>query len=392
MLTKKVPFPLTDGEVIAIHTLSKGLVEQGCELHLLALNTQKHYVSFSETPAELSHFSSIETVDIDTRIKLLPALKCLIAGMSYNIDRFISQELEDKLKQKLEQEQFDIVQLETLYMVPYVATIRKASTAKISLRSHNVESEIWRNLSSEATGLKGWYLGHCARMLSKFEKSTQSTYDMLLPITQIDADHFVDRGEQAQIKVVSVGLDMDKYNPVESPSTLSKIGFLGSLDWQPNLEGIDWFLNEVWPLISEDNSQLEFHIGGRNMPPRFLNMNTPGVTVHRKVENARDYVNEMDMILVPLFSGSGIRVKILEAMALGKLVLSTPKGFEGIGVKDLEDGIVFKNKTELIRIINQLNQINISEIKVAARAHIESYFSAKAIAKDLMGFYENAKK
>jgi glycosyltransferase involved in cell wall biosynthesis len=391
LLTKKVPFPLTDGEVIAIHSLSKGLVAQGCELHLLALNTQKHFVAFDKTPTELSHFTSIEIINIDTRIKLMPALVCLLLGKSYNIDRFISQEFDNKLRLRLEKEQFDIIQLETLYMVPYADTIRKSSSAIISLRSHNVESEIWKNLSSESSGLKGWYLGHCARMLSRFEKTSQSKYDLLLPITQIDADHFADRGDQARVKVVSVGIDMSKYAPGDLPVTLRKIGFLGSLDWQPNLEGIDWFLNEVWPIIVKTNPHLEFHIGGRNMPPKFLNLKAPGVTIHRKVENARAYVNDMDMIVVPLFSGSGIRVKILEAMSLGKVVLSTPKGFEGIGIKNLENGIVFKNKTDLIEIIDQINSLNISKIGGAARRHIQNNFSAKSIAKDLLNFYQTQK-
>ena len=390
ILTKKVPFPLTDGEVIAIHNLSIGLVNQGCEVHLLALNTQKHYVKYDAAIPELKHFKSVRTVDIDTRVKLWPALRSYISKRSYNIHRFVSEEFKRSLRTMLSSTDFDIVQLETLYLAPYISTIRKHSKAHIALRSHNVESLIWQNLAQRHKGLKGWYLQHCSDMLKQYENEVQGQYDMLLPITDLDAKYFRSRGERTPIKVVSVGLDLDKYELRPNSHKAYRLGFIGSLDWQPNLEGIDWFLTNVWARLKNDDRDIEFHIAGRNMPYSIKNLDYPDVTVYGEVDSAVAFMNSMDLILVPLFSGSGVRVKILEAMALGKIVLSTPKGYEGIGVTDKVNALVFNTAADLIQKLQELKELDSESLSEAARALIKQDFSTTALSRDLMEFYEEA--
>ena len=381
---------MTDGEVIAIHNLSKGLVKQGCEVHLLALNTQKHYSNYNNSTSELSHFTSIRAIDINTEVKVIPALASLIKSRSYNIHRFVSDEYHEALSSILTTITFDIVQLETLYLAPYISTIRQNSKAKIVLRSYNVESQIWHNLAQRHTGLKGWYLQHCSTTLKKYEQEVQGKYDLLVAITEEDAKYFKDRGETSPIKVVSVGLDMEQYQGNPTSSKAIKIGFIGSLDWQPNLEGIDWFLTKVWTKLKSELQDLEFHIAGRNMPNSIRDLNLPGVTVHGEVESAINFMNSMDLILVPLFSGSGVRVKILEAMALGKIVLSTPKGFEGIGVSDSINAIVFNTEEQLIKKLMNIKYHDSARLSLAAKAHIEEHFGTATLSRDLMDFYKKA--
>ena len=290
----------------------------------------------------------------------------------------------------LQTKEFDIVQLETLYMTPYIPVIREYTNARIALRSHNVESQIWQNLAIQTSGPKRWYIQHCSSMLQKYELDIRGSYDMLIPITELDAKYFRDRGESAKMRVVSVGLDMENYSVVQTLQKTYRLGFIGSLDWQPNLEGIEWFLNKVWPNIKSVNQDIEFHIAGRNMPNYVKELKLKDVTIYGKVDSAIDFMNSMDLIVVPLFSGSGIRVKILEAMALGKIVLSTSKGYEGIGVTDKFNALIFNSASELIEKLEMISSMDVENMGMNARAHIEKHFSNSALSKNLMDFYAKA--
>jgi len=113
-LTKKVPYPLKDGESIAIHYLSKGLVEIGCNVSLLAINTKKHFVQLKGRPHEMLHYSEVDTVYLDNTITFKDAFVNLVTNKSYNIERFRSDDFSEKLIEILAQKSFDVIQLETL--------------------------------------------------------------------------------------------------------------------------------------------------------------------------------------------------------------------------------------------------------------------------------------
>ena len=146
-LCKKFPFPLKDGESIAVNSLSKALHDEGCELTLLAMNTAKHYFRGKDMPEALSHYRGVFSVDVDNRIKLKDAFLNLFSRESYHISRFISREYGQKLGQLLRRQDFDIIQLETMYLAPYIPVIRRYTAAPIAMRAHNIEHEIWERIS-----------------------------------------------------------------------------------------------------------------------------------------------------------------------------------------------------------------------------------------------------
>src|SRR5690606_26903354 len=135
MLCKKFPYPMKDGESIAVSNLARELRALGCEITLLSLNTSKHYTDTQALPAEYDFFTRIETVDIDNAIHPWKALVSMLTGESYHVRRFRSDAFRDKLVELLQGEAYDIVQLETLYMAPYVETIRRHSRARIVMRA-----------------------------------------------------------------------------------------------------------------------------------------------------------------------------------------------------------------------------------------------------------------
>ncbi len=386
-LSKKIPYPLKDGESLAIHYLSKGLVENGCSIDLLSLNTQKHHTSIEHKPAELAHFHRISVIDIDTSIRATALIGNLFTKESYNINRFYSLEFAEALQKMLDEEDYDCVILETLYMAAYMTDIRSVSDAFIVMRSHNLEHEIWRNLSDKSKNpLKRIYYTLCSDRLQYFEEIVQQNYDLLVPISSEDEKKYRKLNFKGSSCVIPVGLDLTKYNIQKENNEVLRIGYIGSLDWKPNLEGLDWFFGDVWTELQNNYPQLEFHLAGRNYDGRYAKYSSQGLVIHGEVDDAISFMNSLDVLLVPLFSGSGIRIKILEGMSLGKVVISTVKGFEGIPVIDREDVLFFDDKTSLIKALSDCieNIATFAEMRSKARMVIEQNFSYSLLGKKLV--------
>ena len=149
-ICSKIPYSPKDGGGIAMNILTHGLMEQGNIVHVLAVSTPKHFLSDDDIDADYKSKTAYQSVFIDTSVKSFDAILNLFSSKSYNVVRFYSSAFEKVLIEKLKSEQYDVVQLESLWVTPYLAVIRKHSKAKIVLRSHNVEYMIWERLASEA--------------------------------------------------------------------------------------------------------------------------------------------------------------------------------------------------------------------------------------------------
>lgn len=352
-LCKKFPHPVKDGESIAITYLAKALGELGCEVTLLAMNTRKHPVDTTALPADLDYYAAVHAVPVDNRIRPAAALQNLFSDRSYHIERFEDAGFAQKLRELLRRERFDVVQLETLYLAPYVPLIRENSPALVVLRAHNVEHEIWERIAANGRFLKKWYLGRITPRLKKYEIEQLNAYDLLAGITARDVAHFQRLGLDKPAIVTPIGLDVRDYRPdarsFERPLSLS---FIGSLDWMPNLEGLRWFLDAVWqPLLAPRFPELTLHIAGRNTPDWLQRLRLERVTVHGEVDSAPDFINRHSVMVVPLLSGSGMRAKILEGMALGKTVLSTRVGMEGIAARHKKEALLADTPEEFAEMI-----------------------------------------
>ncbi len=352
-LCKKFPFPLKDGESIAITNLSKALNELGCDVSLLSMNTKKHYFDLDELPSDFNHYSSIHEVKIDNELKLKDAFLNLFSKDSYHISRFVSKEFETSLKRILRKNKFEIIQLETLYLAPYIPIIRKYSDAIISMRAHNVEHEIWERIAGNTSFFpKKWYLKLLTEKLKRYEVKHLNDYDLLVPITNRDLSKFRKLGYKNGVSVIPIGIDQDDYEPdFSSFNKELSISFIGSLDWMPNQEGLQWFLENVWQKAIKRFPNLSLHVAGRNTPKWMLDMNVKNVKFHGEVPCAPTFINQHPIMVVPLLSGSGMRAKILEGMVLGRVVLTTKIGLEGIGADDRKEVLVADKVDEFLNAI-----------------------------------------
>lgn len=332
-LTKKFPYPIADGECLAIDHLAKAFHELGHEVSLLAMNTARHPADIRAGAAALRHYHQVISAPVDNRIKPMEALYNLLCSReSYHVKRFVSTAYAETLAGILQEHPFDVVQLETLYLAPYIPVIRQHTAARVVMRAHNVEHEIWERIAEGSSALKRWYLRRMTSRLKLYEAETVNDSDLMVAISERDLERFRSMGMRIPGVVTPIGMDMRRYTPDDSsfaaPQSLS---FIGSLDWMPNQEGLRWFLQEVWtPKIRPRFPNLQFHIAGRNAPEWLRQLQVPGVVLHGEVDSAPDFIRAHPIMVVPLLSGGGMRAKALEGMALGKAVLSTPVGMEGI--------------------------------------------------------------
>ena len=147
LLCNKPPYPASEGGPMAMNSIITGLLEAGHQVKILAVNNEKYKVSEADIPDEYKRKTGIELIDVDLQVRPMKALLNLFTKKSYHVERFISKEFKERLTEVLEKEQFDVVQLEMLYMAPYVAAIREHSKAMIVLRAHNVEHLIWERIA-----------------------------------------------------------------------------------------------------------------------------------------------------------------------------------------------------------------------------------------------------
>jgi polysaccharide biosynthesis protein PslH len=392
-ISNKMPFPPKDGGSIATFQHMWGLVSLGQKVTVLTINSKKHYFDVAQIPEDISSKINFKTFYLDTSLSAFDALKNLFfSSMPYNAERFVSIEFENYLIETLKENEYDIIQLEGLYLCPYIETIRKYSKAKISYRAHNIEHEIWkRRLEREKNHMKGRYLKLLTNRLEVFEKSFINSYDLLVPITQRDAKCFVEYGNMKPMHVSPTGIDSDKFLAKPDLIQFPSVFHLGALDWFPNQEGLLWFLRNVWRYISKDYVDLKFYIAGRNAPKWLIDefKKFRNIVFVGEVEDAHDFLNRHSILVVPLLSGGGMRVKVVEGMALSKTIISTPIGVEGIPVTVGKEVLIASTPDEFIYCIEKLitDQALCEEIGRNALAFVHANFDSKTISKELLDFY-----
>jgi glycosyltransferase involved in cell wall biosynthesis len=391
-ISHRVPWPLNEGGTIGIYNYTKGYFVDGHEVTLLALDGNKHRTDRQEALKALQPFAKTTILGIDTDIKVLDAFKNLFTKDSYNVQRFYSVEFNSLIELTLSQNEYDVIQIEGTFAALYSETVLKNRPQKclVVLRQHNVEYQIWERLAANSKQpLKKWYLSLLAKRLKSFESKHLNQYDIIVPVTEDDGKLFKDLGCTVPVVSSPAGIDTALWTPSENAS-LNKCYHLGSLEWMPNQEAMWWFINEIWPGIKSQFSNLEFYLAGKNMPSSFKQLKLDGIHVVDYVADATEFVSDKGINIVPLLSGSGIRLKILEAMSAGKIVVSTTIGAQGINYSD-KNLLIADSLEQFITVFSliQKNPINAKLIKEEARKLIIEEYSNQKVIKDLISTFEH---
>ncbi|MBU8892461.1 MAG: glycosyltransferase family 4 protein [Bacteroidales bacterium] len=327
-IANKAIYP-PDGGSLAILSMSKGYIRNNHHVHLLNMTTHKHYNNLTVIENEYKDSLEITSVKVDTNISILKLLfNLFFSKKPYIAKRFYSRNFSEKIIELLNNKLFDLVQIEGLYTLQYIHIIKSVYKGKIVYRPHNAEFKIWEaNYKESHHVLKKIYFKILSEKLKAFEQSLLNQYDYILPISDIDAETFQKEGNTKPSLVSPYGIDIKKLikTPINNVITSqNQINYIGALDWIPNQEGLIWFIDHCFPLVLDTFPGIKFNIAGRNAPFWFIKkIKHNNIKFIGEVENAFEFIQSSGPIIVPLFSGSGLRIKIIEAMALRKVVVAT---------------------------------------------------------------------
>ena len=396
-ITNKVPYPPKDGGALAVLNMAKGLSKLGMDVSLLAFNTSKHHQDMNSFGSTELPYHHIWTVDLDTSISLASTLWHQISStQAYHLKRFWSNDFRDLLKIVVKKHHFDLIQIEALYMLQYVPYIRKDSSVPVFYRAHNIEHEVWeRKALTEKNILKKLFFKSLSRRIRKYELECPSLFNHLIAISPKDLEFFNTNGLAKPCIIAPVGIELQisEHTASANIECENDLFYIGALDWLPNQEGLLWFLQNCWHSVRERLPNLTLSIAGRNAPKHFSEKLKlyKNIIFSGEVDDAKEYMSKHGILIVPLFSGSGIRVKIAEAMSLGKAVITSKVGIEGIAANHGTEILIADTEQQWVQQIENLvtDQEYKARIGANARLFAQEQLDLNKISKNIVNFYFN---
>lgn len=392
ILSHRVPFPQNGGYAIVVANTIKGLVNEGHEVSLVALNAKRNSHDSSLPDEDLMGKVNYRAYDIDTTVTMLDVAVNLFKKTSFNVDRYYDPEFEALLIRELNNTEYDIIQFEGLFVSLYMPAVRKHSKAKLVYRAHNIENQIWWRLSQQKIDpFKKSYLRMHARRIKNYERHQLNKFDAIIVFTGQDRNTLVDYGITVPIEIIPVGLRLEKYKPDISKTEFPSLFFLGSLDWLPNREGMEWFLEAFINDITSGDLPVKLYVAGNDIPERFDDYEALGkIFIQGEVDNALEFVNSKSIMIVPLLSSGGMRVKIVEGMAMQKCIISTSLGAEGINFTNKHDILIANNRDEFYDAIQRCIRDEEFCIRLGKNARLlaEKEHDINVVIKTLIAFYK----
>lgn len=333
-------FPPDTGGRKRTWAMLREMVRAGHELHYLALKTPDGTITDEEKG---DRYATRKTwLDHREAAKGSPAFFLDLLGnfalsrRPYVLDRYRCDAWREAIEQHAKDA--DVVVCDFLTPAPNFEGLRLS--CPVVLFQHNIESQIWKRLADTAgNAVKRAYLASQYRRMWRAEKELSEGFEGIITVSPEDSAFC---REQYQLRRVlgdvPTGVDVDAFQPPAKPAAAPVIGFLGSMDWMPNIDGVLWFAREVLPKVREQMPEVRVKIIGRNPPASIRALAAdPAIEVTGTVPEVQPHVHECRVIAVPLLAGGGTRIKIFEAMAMGVPVISTTIGAEGLPVRHGEE-------------------------------------------------------
>jgi len=379
VLCKKVPYPAIDGESIVIMKDLELLKTMGHTIHLACLNTQKHFIDTQNYSEKKIFWSSFFDKKMNTSLNLKSILDSMINKTPIHLVRFWDKSFLESLKLIVIQQEIDVILCQGLPMIWYADFLKKEFHSKVLYRAHNIEHKIWQDLASQTNSLfkKNAY-NYISNSLAHYEKNSLAFCDSILTLNTIENNFLKHTYPQNPCHEVAISLGDARTDFKTFSNNKIKLLITGSMDWKPNLEGVSWFLEKVWPHISKEHFELT--IAGKGIE-NWAKASKPlfDVKLIGKYISVTHLFESHDLLLIPLFSGAGIRIKVLEAMQFGIPFIGSKIALDGIhGIEDLE----VESKVNLwIEKINSIfdNFVNLNSISEKNKKIYNSNYSNEII-------------
>lgn len=389
MLDEEFPFPLDTGKRIRTFQLTTALGEEN-EITYLAYGVED-----SDSFRALKE-RGIEPIAVKRPHQKKSGLwfycKLLLNIFSrypFIVTNHYSRRFQNAVHRLLAERQFDVVIAE---WTPYTIFVQQKCTAVKIAVAHNIESSIWRRYEENETNFfKKLYIMHQRSKVELYENKCYRWVDGATAVSHEEAREIEKHETKYRVATIENGVDLDFFKPMDIPTLPDRMVFTGSMDWRPNQDAMIWFVEEILPLIRKERPKAELYIVGRRPPRKVEALNDrPGVTVTGRVPDVRRYVAEASVYVVPLRIGGGSRLKILEAMAMKKAVVSTSVGAEGIETVDGETILLADGAEAFARRVLDVMTGRVDTKPIANRAHhlVESTYQWSHLAGKLQAYLE----
>jgi glycosyltransferase involved in cell wall biosynthesis len=369
LLTPQLPYPAQQGTTLRNFNIIRGLADR----HQLALlcYVAKDENSIDDSLQILSHYCQpIITVPVNNRTNIDRLIDIVTNDMPDMSLRLQSDEIDGTITSLLAsveeggQGPFEIVQIEGIEMANVISTVKRASPdSKIVFDNHNAEYELQRRtFQADLKRIRRWPLAAYsliqARRLKRYEKWACESADHTVAVSNADKDSMKVLAPNIGVSVIPNSVDISDYGRDEDTAGMEyDLVFIGKMDYRPNVDAVLWFANSIWPEILKHRPQTTWAIVGRNPHSRLEKLrDRKGIKITGKVERVHPYLSGGAICIMPLRFGSGTRLKLIEAMASGKAIVSTTIGAEGFGLEDQQELIIAddaeKFMAEILRLLS----------------------------------------
>jgi len=389
-LTTRFPYPSDDGGKIDTLTNIK-ILSRNYGVFLFYIGNKDGKEKELEKHINLQ---GLYNYTKDTKNDLIGIFINLFCKVPYTISKYHDYKIYKKIEEIIIEKNIDIVFIDHLHMAFYGKLIKeKFNGIKLILREHNVEYIFWKRIFKEEKNIikKFIFWWQSLKMLN-YEREITNIFDRCFMISPTDQLNLLKINLNAKTVAIPTAINIKKYQLSQTSNTIPhSMIYVGNFSWLPNLQGLLWFLREVWPKIIEEFSDAKIFIVGKNPSDEIIRFKSKNVIVTGYVNDVKPWIAKAEIFLVPLFSGGGIRIKILEAMAMEKPVISTSVGAEGIGVSNMENIIISDNKENFVKSIKLLfnNKKIRDNLSKNSRKLIEEKYSFGVIEKALTQAIEN---
>ena len=397
LLTPQTPFPPDQGAAIRNYSFVRYLGENPAyELTLLSFARPQEDPTTTEARTELEKYCQkvVLVTHPPARSKVRRLRDMVLSRQPDLAHRLASTEFDAVLTQLVAEVEPDVIQCEGLEMVPFVLKLKLGIDVRLILDEHNAEYLLQRRIFEQdwLTGgrrrLVGLYSLIQCRRLRIYEKKALKKFQPIA-VSEPDREALLDlRPYLDSLPVIPNGLDLEafSYDADQSEENPDQLVFTGTMDFRPNVDAVTWFAHEVWPLIQEVRPEATFVIVGRRPAPAVMALaQLEGIEVTGTVPDARPYIRQSAVYVVPMRMGGGVRFKVLEALALGKPVVTTAMGADGINLVAGQHALLADDPVEFAQAVLRLlnHPARRTALAEQGRQFVETYFDWRKITPAL---------
>ncbi len=394
-ITDNMPFPPISGDRIRVYQLLKRI----SRTHRVSIAAPIRSEEEGEGMHVLNEFCQhVLTANQPRRSPLahLPGLfQTALSGRPLELHFLTSKKLQEKIRALLETGQVDIVQCEHSRMAHYADVLPANSMAKTLLTFHNVAAQqfdtIYKITHSIMPKFRAWLF---SRQMRRWEARCVRKFDRCVTVSENDRSLLLQDVPQKHIELVANGVDIQACQPLLRPMGAPTLILIGLMSYQPYTDSAIYFCETILPLIRKAVGGVKVLVVGPNPPLSVKRLEGDGVVVTGRVPNVAPYYQEACISVVPLRAGGGTRLKILEAMAFGRPVVSTSLGCEGLNVQHEEHLLIAdepqKFAGSVVRLLQDDDLYN--RIIVNARARVEAEYDWDVLAAQMLNIYDDLVK